>query len=73
MNKKHVLLILAGCLVPLAVLSAIFVFGIPVSTVLLVGLVLFCPLSHLLMMKFMPEHDHGMNTTASRPPQLPEK
>ena len=72
MNKKHVLIMLAGCLVPIAALIAIFAFNIPVSTVLLVGLALFCPLSHLLMMKFMP-HDHAEHTTAAQPAQLPEK
>lgn len=59
-------LTLLFCVAPLAALAAIFVFGIPVSTVFLWVIVLLCPLSHLLMGR----HGHGpkrsMKTTAAQ-------
>jgi len=42
----HVLL----CLAPLAGIAAVWLFQVPVSSVLLIALVLVCPLSHLFMM-----------------------
>lgn len=53
MKRTHFLLMLICCLVPLVGLAAILLFNLPVNTVLWIGLILFCPLSHLLMMKFM--------------------
>ena len=59
MNKKHMLIMLACCLVPLAAFGAIAVFKVPVNTVVYVGLFLLCPAMHLLMMRNMTGHDHG--------------
>ena len=76
MTKKQVLMtlaMLACCLVPLAALAAIFVFKIPANTVFLVAMALFCPLSHLLMMKFMPGLHHETHSGHAHQPQLPEK
>jgi hypothetical protein len=47
---------LACCLLPLAAI-AIFLFKVPTSSVLYFGLVLLCPLMHVVMMATM-RHDH---------------
>jgi hypothetical protein len=58
MSKKHMLIMVACCLIPIAAFAAISLFKVPVSGVVYGGLMLLCPLSHLLMMKFMGGHDH---------------
>jgi hypothetical protein len=64
MSKKHILIMLVCCLLPIVGLAAIFLFNIPVNTVLWVGLLLLCPLSHLLMMKTLGyEHSPGQSTS----------
>jgi Protein of unknown function (DUF2933) len=62
MSKKHALIMVACCLIPIVAFTLISVFKVPVSSLLTIGLVLLCPISHLLMMKFMmPGHEgsHG--------------
>jgi hypothetical protein len=49
-TPKFWLFILA-CLVPLAVLGAVFLFNLSVNTALLVSLALLCPLSHFVLMR----------------------
>ena len=44
MKKNHLLLMLLCCLIPLAGIAAIVLFGVPTSSVLYFGLVLLCPL-----------------------------
>lgn len=63
MNKKHLLIMLACCLLPIAGLALIYVFKIPTSTVLLGAMLLICPLSHLFMMRFMV-HGHDASHQA---------
>lgn len=57
MSKKHALIMVACCLIPIAGFALASVFNIPIKSVLLYGMVIVCPLSHLLMMKFMMRGD----------------
>jgi len=58
MKKSHLLLMLLCCLIPLAGIAAILLFRVPVTSVVYFGLVLLCPLMHVLMMA-TGRHDHA--------------
>lgn len=66
MKRSHTLLVLLCCLVPVAALAAIALLRLPTNTVILAGMVILCPLSHMLMMVRM-RHDPGLG---SRPGTL---
>lgn len=56
MNRKHALLMILCCLIPLAAFAAISIFRVPVNTVIYVAIALACPAMHLLMMRGMMNH-----------------
>ncbi len=63
MKKSHMLLMFLCCLIPVIGLTAVYFFKVPLSNVLLYSMLLLCPLSHILMMKFMG-HDHSAEQPA---------
>lgn len=56
MNRKHALLMVLCCLIPLAAFAAISIFRVPANTVIYVAIALACPAIHLLMMRGMANH-----------------
>ena len=64
-GNRHMLLMILCCLIPVAALGAIFVLKIPVPQVLTYGLILLCPLSHVLMMGMMGRHQHDQASDAT--------
>jgi uncharacterized membrane protein len=64
MKKSHLWLMLLCCLIPVIGLAAVYLFKVPVSNVIFYGMILLCPLSHIIMMKFMG-HDHSQSDTQS--------
>ena len=65
MTRKHLILMIIGCLLPIAALVAIFLFQVQVSTVLLFALLLLCPALHLFMMRDHQSHAPSHTQTES--------
>ena len=60
MSKKHGLIMIACCLIPLGAAAMVFLFKLPVNNVFIILMFLMCPLSHFLMMGHghTEEHEH---------------
>ena len=68
MSKKHTLLMVACCVIGMGAVAAIFLFKLPVNSVLVGLMLLVCPLSHLLMMGAMGKQGHEHHETPINPP-----
>ena len=65
MKKSYMWMMILCCLIPVAGLVAIYFFQIPLSKVVFFGMMLLCPISHLLMMRVMG-HDHSSSEQHSQ-------
>ena len=65
MKKSHMWMMILCCLIPVVGLVAVYFFKVPLNNVLFYGMVLLCPLSHLLMMRFMG-HEHSSSEQHSQ-------
>jgi len=63
MNRKHALLMILCCLIPLAAFAAISILRVSVNTVIYVAIALACPVMHLFMMRGMANHNHDKEHT----------
>lgn len=70
-NHHSWFMLLCG-LIPIAAVGAIFLFGVPVNSMLLVGLFLLCPLLHLTMMG-LSGRGHGEETRSDTSSTATEK
>ncbi len=58
--SKHTLIMVLCCLIPLAILGILWVAGVS-GSYLILGVLLLCPLLHIVMMRGMhkgSEHEH---------------
>ena len=72
--KKHLLIMILCCLIPLAGLGVAWVLGVRLGTLGIVALMLLCPLSHLLLMRGMNHKEHHSDIpVAGNPGQAAKK
>jgi hypothetical protein len=64
-GNRHIRLMILCCLIPAVALGAIFVLKIPAPQVLTYGLILLCPLSHVLMMGRMGHGQHDQEESGT--------
>jgi len=61
-NHRHILMMVLCCLIPLVILGILWVTGVS-QNILSFGILLLCPIMHLLMMKNM---NHGIQNSQNQ-------
>ncbi len=56
--SRHALIMLLCCLIPLGILAALWAIGVS-NNYLLIGVLLLCPLMHVMMMVFQKKSGDG--------------
>ena len=59
MSKKHSVIMILCCLIPIGAFLAIRLLNLQINSLFSFLLILLCPLSHVLMMGSMKHEDHS--------------
>jgi hypothetical protein len=59
MSKKHSVIMILCCLIPIGAFLAIRLINLQINSLFSFLLILLCPLSHVLMMGSMKHEDHS--------------
>jgi uncharacterized membrane protein len=67
MNKKHILIMILCCLIPVAGFAAVTLFKLPLNSLVYGAMILVCPIAMIFMMKSMFQ-DHKPDSSKSDVP-----
>ena len=67
MNKKHILIMILCCLIPVAGFAAVTLFKLPLNGLVYGAMILLCPIAMIFMMKSMFQ-DHKPDSSKSDVP-----
>ena len=64
MSKKHTVIMILCCLIPIGAFLAIRLLNLQINGLFSCLLILLCPLSHVLMMGSIKHEDHSHHTSS---------
>ncbi len=67
MKKSHMLLMILCCLIPIAGLAAVYIFKLPLNSLVYGAMFLVCPIAMFFMMKSMLQDHNTDNPKTSSP------
>ncbi len=61
-SAKHTLIMMLGCLIPLVALGILWIAGVS-QNILSFGIILLCPIMHLIMMRIVKHQNNDTRET----------
>lgn len=63
-GHRHTLMMVLGCIIPLVIIGIMWVAGVS-QNIIFIGLLLLCPITHLVMMRNMKHGVENIESTAN--------